>query len=250
MPASIQRACHNRLLRAMSESDFALLQPHLSTVPLRLGEVLIKPDTPIPRVHFIEDGILSNIATAADGKQVELALIGREGMVGLPVLFATDQTPHEGRIQMAGYGWSVSSESLREILGSTSDLQALLLRYAQSVNVQIAGTALANTRYKVEQRLARWLLMCHDRTEGDELPTTHRFLSLMLGINRPGLTATMAGFERSGMIGSERGTITILKREMLLDLAGASYGAPEAEYARLIEGRPGSEVSTKARHVI
>uniref|UniRef100_UPI0030138AF6 Crp/Fnr family transcriptional regulator n=1 Tax=Methylobacterium nigriterrae TaxID=3127512 RepID=UPI0030138AF6 len=167
MPASIQRACHNRLLKALPEADFALLQPHLMTVPLRLAEVLVKPDTPIERVCFVEDGILSHIVTAADGKQIELALVGREGMVGVPVLFGTDRSPHEDRVQATGYAWSVSSDALRKVLGSSPGLHALLLRYVQSLNVQVAGTALANTRYKLEQRLARWLLMCHDRTEGD-----------------------------------------------------------------------------------
>lgn len=127
------------------------------------------------------------------------------------------------------------SDALRGILESSPRLHALLLRYVQCLTIQIAGTALFNTRYKVEQRLARWLLMCHDRTEGDELPTTHQFLSLMLGINRPGLTAAVSAFERSAMIESRRGTITICNREALLALAGASYGAPKAEYARLIK---------------
>jgi CRP-like cAMP-binding protein len=179
------------------------------TVPLRIGEVLMAPGVPIRHILFVEDGILSMIATASDGRQIELALIGREGLVGL-----------------------------RAILGTSPDLHAFLLRYAYSLTVQIAGTALANTRYKVEQRLARWLLMCHDRTRGDELPTTHRFLSLMLGINRPGLTAALSVFEQAGMIRTERGAITIRDRPALLAKAGACYGGPEGEYERLlVEGR-------------
>ncbi|OAS23961.1 hypothetical protein A5481_15815 [Methylobacterium platani] len=236
---SVQRACHNRLLAALPPADFARLQPHLMTVPLRIGEVLMAPGTPIRHVLFVEDGILSVIATASDDRQIELALIGREGLVGLPVLMGTDRSVHEGRVQASGYAWCLEADAMREILGTSPDLHAFLLRYAYSVTVQIAGTALANTRYKVDQRLARWLLMCHDRTTGDELPTTHRFLSLMLGINRPGLTTALSVFEQAGMIRTERGTITIRDRAALLAKAGACYGGPEGEYERLlVEGRP------------
>ncbi len=193
------------------------------------------PGTPIRHVLFVEDGILPVIAAASDDRQIELALIGREGLVGLPVLMGTDRSAHEGRVQASGYAWCLEADAMREILGTNPDLHAFLLRYAYSLTVQIAGTALANTRYKVDQRLARWLLMCHDRTTGDDLPTTHRFLSLMLGINRPGLTA----FEQAGMIRTERGTITIRDRAALLAKAGACYGGPEGEYERLlVEGRP------------
>ena len=235
---SVQRACHNRLLAALPPADFARLQPHLLTVPLRIGEVLMAPGTPIRHVLFVEDGILSVIAAASDDRQIELALIGREGLVGLPILMGTDRSAHEGRVQASGYAWCLEADAMREILGTSPDLHAFLLRYAYSVTVQIAGTALANTRYKVDQRLARWLLMCHDRTRGDELPTTHRFLSLMLGINRPGLTTALSAFEQAGMIRTERGAITILDRAALLAKAGACYGGPEAEYERLlVEGR-------------
>lgn len=237
---SVQRACHNRLLRALPAADFALLQPHLMTVPLRLGDVLIAADRSIERVHFIEDGILSMIATATDGKQIELALIGREGLIGMPILLGTDRSAHEGRVQASGYAWCVDAGVLRGILASSPGVQSLLLRYAYSVMVQIAGTALANTRYKVDQRLARWLLMCHDRTVGDELPTTHRFLSLMLGINRPGLTAAMSSFEQAGLVVSERGIITIRDRASLLAKAGASYGDPEAAYDSIVANRAGA----------
>ncbi|WP_238313970.1 Crp/Fnr family transcriptional regulator [Methylobacterium crusticola] len=236
MPTSMQSSCHNRLLAALSPPDFALLQPDLTTVPLRLGAVLIKAHAPIPRVYFVEDGILSGIALAADGGQIELALIGREGMIGTPVLLGTDRTPHEGRVQANGYAWCMHADALRAALRSSPTLHALLLRYVQALTIQIGCTALANSLYRLPQRLARWLLMCHDRTEGDELPTTHQFLSLMLGVNRPGLTAAVSVFERSGMIRRQRGIITIRDRAALLAAAGASYGAPEAEYARLIAG--------------
>lgn len=227
-----QTTCPNRLLGSLPAADFALLHPHVTSVALTLGEVLIEPEAPIARVHFVECGIVSLIAAAIDGQQIEVGLVGREGMVGLPILRDAEQTPIEARVQARGRALSMPSSALREALQRSSGLHGALLRYAQTVETQFGYTALANARYKLEQRLARWLLMCHDRVEGDALPTTHRFLSLMLGVNRTGLTAAVAAFVRAGIIETRRGTITIREREALLTIAGACYGVPEAEYAR------------------
>jgi CRP-like cAMP-binding protein len=123
---------------------------------------------------------------------------------------------------------------LKDLLGQSPGLQRQLLHYAHVLGVQTTSTALANGRFKLEPRLARWLLMCHDRTVDDELPTTHQFLSLMLGVNRTSLTAVVARFERSGFIETRRGALIVRDRPGLLVLAGASYGVPETEYARLL----------------
>ena len=231
-----QRSCESRLLRALSPADFALLSPRLTLVTLAVGEVLIRADAPIARAHFVEQGIVSCVAVAPDGEQIETGLVGREGMVGLPLLLGVKSTPHEARVQMDGLAYALPADALGEVLRLSPDLHALLLRYAQVAHTQVACTALANGRYNLDQRLARWLLMCHDRVTGDALPTTHRFLSLMLGVNRPGLSGAVAAFERSGLVETTRGTITILQRDALVTLAGAAYGTPEAEYAKLIEG--------------
>ncbi|MCJ2131018.1 Crp/Fnr family transcriptional regulator [Methylobacterium sp. E-045] len=236
VPRPIQDQCRNHLLSILIPDDFALLRQHLDIGPLAVGEVLIAADTAIPRVWFVEQGVVSIIAASADAGQIELGLVGREGMVGVPVLLDAGRTPDEGRVQMAGMAWSMPADCLRATLIDSPRLHRSLLRYAQVANVQVASTALANGRFKLEQRLARWLLMCHDRVDGDMLPTTHRFLSLMLGVNRTGLTAAVATLERAHVIATRRGTITVRSRAMLLRLAGSSYGVPEAEYARLVDG--------------
>jgi CRP-like cAMP-binding protein len=226
----------NRLLQAFELAGSASFEPHLRLVTLALGEVLIRADTPIAYVHFVERGIVSLVAVARDGEQIEIGLIGCEGMVGIPVLLGAESTPNEARVQAAGLAYEVPVDALLNVMRRNPELHEQLLRYAQVLNTQVACTALANGRYKVAQRLARWLLMCHDRTEGDTLPTTHRFLSLMLGVNRPGLTTAVAALEREGIITTKRGTITICDREALLARADASYGVPEAEYERMMKG--------------
>ena len=237
MPQPTQRHCQNRLLAALPAADFALLQPHLELVTLLVGDVLIQANTPITRVAFVEQGIVSLVSVAADAQQIEVGLVGCEGMVGVPILLDADQTTDEARVQMLGLAWMMPANALDKALRRSPPLHRQLLRYAQVLATQATATALANGRFQLEQRLARWLLMWHDRTEGDELPTTHRSLSLMLGVNRPGLTSIVARFERSGLIETRRGTLIVRDRPALLALAGASYGLPEAEYTRLITGR-------------
>jgi CRP-like cAMP-binding protein len=232
-----QRACQNRLLAALPEADFALLQPHLELATLTVGDVLIRAHTPISRVAFVEQGIVSLVSLTEDAEQIEAGLVGREGMVGVPILLGSDQTPNEARVQMLGLAWTMPANALKDALRQSPDLQLWLLRYAHVLCVQLASTALANGRFKLESRLARWLLMCHDRTISNTVPTTHQFLSLMLGVNRTSLTAVVAEFERSGLIEARRGTLIVRDRPALHTVAGACYGVPEAEYARLL-GKP------------
>ncbi|MCE4226980.1 Crp/Fnr family transcriptional regulator [Methylobacterium sp. C25] len=232
----IQNACENGLLRALAEGDFGLLQPHMQSVLLSVGNVLIAAGTPITQVYFVEQGIVSCIVQASDDERIEIGLVGREGLVGTPILLDADRASNEARVQAAGWAWSLRADTLRDAMRQSARLQSTLLRYVQTFSTQVACTALANGRYKLDQRLARWLLMCHDRVMGDELPTTHRFLSVMLGVNRPGLTSAIANLERAGIIASKRGSITIRDHGALLAMAGGSYGPPEAEYQSLITG--------------
>ncbi|MCJ2077843.1 Crp/Fnr family transcriptional regulator [Methylobacterium sp. E-016] len=229
-----QASCRNRLLAGLPPSDFDLLRGRLAPKKLAVGDVLIQTDTPITSLYFIERGIVSLVTQAPDGEQAEIGLVGCEGLVGTPLLLGADQAPFDGRVQNAGSAWVMSASSFREILPQSAAINERLLRYVQTVTAQTAGTALANARYTLAARLARWLLMCHDRAEGDDLSTTHRFLSLMLGVNRTGVSEAMAVLERAGVIATKRGTIIIKDREHLLAQAGACYGMPEAEYDRLL----------------
>jgi CRP-like cAMP-binding protein len=119
-------------------------------------------------------------------------------------------------------------------MAASAPLHQHLLRFAQAFMIQLGQTALANGIYQIEQRLARWLLMCHDRVDGDDLFTTHEFLSLMLGVRRAGVTLALQALEDRGLISTKRGQVTVLDRAKLEGVAGDSYGVPEAEYARLI----------------
>jgi CRP-like cAMP-binding protein len=234
MVASAQSSVRNRLLAMLLPEDFRLLETQLEPVPLPLRSCLIEPNTPIEHVYFLEQGIASNVAVLPHGRRIEVAVIGREGLSGTPILLGTDRTPHECFIQVPGTGLRIGTDDLRRAVTASVSLQQHLLRYVQALTLQTAQTALANGCCKVEERLARWLLMCHDRVDGDGLSTTHEFLSVMLGVRRTGVTEMLKVFEDRGLISTQRGQVTVLDRVGLEGVAGDSYGVPEAEYSRLI----------------
>jgi CRP-like cAMP-binding protein len=234
MPDLLQSSIHNRLLTQLRPEDFDLLRPHLEPMTLDRGDVLITPNQPIEHVYFLEAGITSVIANTAGGKRIEIGLTGRDGLAGTPVLLGVDSTPHETFMQIAGSGLRIATETLRAIIQQSPTLHALLLRYVQAFTIQTSHTALSNGSHRIEERLARWLLMCHDRLDGDGLPLTHEFIALMLGVRRAGVTEALNILEEREIVRTERGNIVILDRAQLEETAGDSYGVPEAEYRRLI----------------
>ena len=224
----------NHLLAILAPDDLSRLRPHLEPVALSLGEAPTEPGRPITHVLFPEAGIVSLLAVAPDKRRrIEAGMVGREGMVGLPVVLGADAELHETVVQADMQGWRLPSNALRRAMAESPALHGVLLRYVQAFMAQTAHTLLANTTRRMDARLARWLLMTRDRLDGDDLPFTHPFLSNMLGANRPGVTLAVRALEAAGLIRHARGRITVLNRAGLEAAAGGSYGAPEAEYARL-----------------
>ena len=155
-------------------------------------------------------------------------------MSGLAVVLGDEQSPQSTYVQIAGRGMRISAGDLRNAMGLSGSLRSLLLRYVQTFMVQTAHTAVANARATLPQRLARWLLMAHDRVASDALPLTHEFLSLMMGVRRAGVTEAMHELAGLNLIKATRGEISILNRRGIEKMAGSYYGAPEAEYRRLV----------------
>lgn len=224
----------NRLLASLSEDDRALLRPHLEPVSLPLGTVLIEPGRPISHAHFPEDGLCSVIASSHDGGRIEIGLFGRDGLAGVALALDSDQIPHQIFMQVAGRSHRIGADALRRAINASDSLRTLLLRYAQTFLIQTAQTALANASAPAEERLARWLVMYHDRLDGDDLSVTHEFLSMMLGVRRPTVTVALQMLEGAGLIKARRGRIVVLNRSGLIEAAGEAYGPAEAEYERLI----------------
>jgi CRP-like cAMP-binding protein len=223
----------NKLLASLSTRDFDLLEPHLKSVPLGIRKHLEQPNKRIDAAYFPESGFASVVAVQR-GKQVEVGLIGREGMTGLPIVLGDHRSPHATYIQAAGTGKCIPSTELRKATRTSQSLRDSLLKFVQAFGVQTAHTAIANAQARIDIRLARWLLMAHDRMSDDTLPLTHEFLSLMLGVRRPGVTDALNTLRKLGLISYERRKITVQERKQLERMAGDAYGVPEAEYRRLM----------------
>jgi CRP-like cAMP-binding protein len=224
----------NTLLLSLSTSDFDLLAPHLEAVTLGLRKMLEKPNKRIEDVYFPETGFASVVAVQRSGKEVEVGLIGREGMTGLPIVLGNHRSPHSTYIQVAGKGHSMPASQLRQAIRESLSLRDSLLKFVQAFGVQTSHTAICNAQSKMDERLARWLLMAQDRIQSDILPLTHEFLSLMLGVRRPGVTVALKALRERGLISYRRGEITIKDRKGVARVAGEAYGTPESEYRRLI----------------
>jgi CRP-like cAMP-binding protein len=224
----------NRLLAALSSADLNLLQRDLTPVPLKLRQELEKPNRRIDDVYFLDAGIASVVAVQSGAERVEVGLIGWEGMSGTSVVLGGESSPHSTYLQVAGDGQHISAGALRKAMATSTTLHGMLLKFVQVFMVQTAHTAIANARAKLDERLARWILMAHDRVRGKRLPLTHEFLALMLGVRRAGVTEALQSLSNQRLIKTARGEIVVLDRRGIERTAGDLYGVPEAEYRRLI----------------
>jgi CRP-like cAMP-binding protein len=222
----------NRLLLSLDDAALSALAP--VSVPLALRQRL-DIEGPAETVYFIEDGVASVIADV-DGKMaVELGIVGREGMVGLGVVYRDDENPFVTLMQVEGTAFAVEAGRLRSLMDERSDVQNVMLRFARAFSIQVASTALANGRAKLDERLARWLLMVGDRA-GMSFTITHEFVSVMLGVRRSGVTLAIQILEGKGLIRATRGSVTIVDRAGLIEVANSSYGFAERHYERLLGG--------------
>lgn len=223
----------NWLLRQLPRQDLDVLAPDLVAVSLPLRQTVEMPLAPIDHVHFLTEGIVSVVGMAPDRSEIEVAIIGREGMTGLPLLHGVDRWRHRSFMQGEGAAYRLPASLFEDLLRSSPTLRALCGRFAIAFMHQVSGTSVANGKGTVEQRLARWLVMAQDRVGGTEVQVTHEFLSYMLAVRRAGVTNAVHILEGDHLIRATRGLIVIRDREGLVDRA-RYYGQPEIEYARLL----------------
>jgi CRP-like cAMP-binding protein len=217
----------NRVLSALTSEDLNLLTPALQQVDLPLRMQLEARNRRIGYVYFLDRGIASVVANGPGHAGIEIGIIGCEGLTGLAVLMGVDRSPHETYMQVAGAGHRISSSQLRDLMSQSASLHRALLRHAYAFTLQTAQTALVNGRHKIEERLARWLLMAHDRLPSDHLPLTHEFLALMLGVRRPGVTVEIKDLQERGLIRAQRRGILVIDRAGLEACANGAYVSAE-----------------------
>jgi CRP-like cAMP-binding protein len=231
IPSSVVR---NRLLGALPPEILARLLPRMRSFSLTVRETLIKPDVPIEAVYFVESGWVSLVATLDNGMQAEVGLIGREGMVGSPLITGIETAFVEAFVQADGSALSMEAGAFRHAMEEEPELRNRLFRYQEAMNSQTTQTAACNGHHDLEQRLARWLLMAHDRADGDEFQITQEFLALMLCVYRPSVSTAAATLQRAGMIRYGRGHITVLDRSGLEATACDCYAAVNRRFDRLL----------------
>jgi CRP-like cAMP-binding protein len=198
----------NFLLQALSRSDRNLLEPDLETVELPLRTQLARRQRRVEHVYFLDSGVASVVADGA-GLPIEIGIIGHDGMSSIGVLLGQKHSSHDVFMQIAGAGRRIRADILSSADEHSLTLHRVLMRYVNTLYEQVGQTAVANGKSKIEVRLARWLLMSHDRVEANSFPMTHEFLSLMLATPRPGVTLALGHLVSEGLISTKRGSITI-----------------------------------------
>ena len=214
----------NELLRRLSGAEYDKLAADFETVPLVFKETLYEQGQRISHVYFPTSGVASLITVLNDGDEAfETGTVGREGMVGLPVLFEAPHAPGRALCQIPGEALRMTVDRFRAGMKRVELLRTLLLRYTNVVLATTAQTAACNRAHETKARMARWLLMTHDRVDGDDFPLTQEFLGQMLGVRRPQVSVAGTALQRDGIIKYTRGKITVLDRDGLERAACECY---------------------------
>jgi CRP-like cAMP-binding protein len=216
-------AVRNILLLGLKNDTFQEVSNHLEFVELRRGLALHDPGDPIEYAYFLNSGLCSLIVVTANKNTVEIGVVGREGIVGMVLASGMSRSPHRAVMQIAGEGFRMRAEAVRRIVAAQPEFLLCMQRYSQLQGLLIAQTAACNRLHEIEQRLARWLLVSHDRMGSESIPVTHDFLSRILGAGRPSVTLAAGILQRAGWISYLRGRVKIVDRKGLETAACQCY---------------------------
>ena len=219
------KAVRNAMLLAIPDDEFNLIRPLLEPVEMPRYRLIYDQGRRIEQAYFANDGMISLVVVTEDGRSVEIGITGHEGVVGVPLAFEFRFAPTRAISQLPGNGLQITPEALGQAFPRCPTLRQLIERYALTQQLQVSQIAACNRLHDMEQRLARWLLMCQDRVSSELLPLTHEFLAQMLGVGRPTVTIAAGVLERAGLIENTRGNVKIVNRKRLEDAACECYGA-------------------------
>lgn len=240
MQSSVPSPVTNDLIDSLPLQDRVSFLSDCEVVDLVFGEVLTEPGGRIQHVFFPLDGFISLIASLGDSERLEVAMVGSEGMYGMPLTLGLDESPLRAMVQGAGQALRMPAAVFCRHLEQSPALQALLNRYLYVLMHQLTRVAACTHFHQVEARLARWLLMTQDRAHSDRLHLTHEFLAMMLGVRRAGITLAAMALQGRRLISYHRGDITVLDRAGLIEAACGCYTADRNLYRRILvaEGAP------------
>jgi CRP-like cAMP-binding protein len=237
--AGRQDCLGNHLLRSLSGDELAHLHPHAQHTTLTLGQVIYESGGSLDYVYFPTTCVVSCLYTMHDGSTAEMALAGNDGVIGIALFLGGSTTPHRAVVQIGGGAIKIPARTIQAEFARGGAFQHILLRYTQALITQISQTAVCNRLHSVEQRLCRWLLLCHDRVSVPEILMTQENIANMLGGRRESVTVAAGHLQDLGLIHYSRGRITILDREGLEMMVCECYRVVEDELDRLV--RPSVE---------
>jgi CRP-like cAMP-binding protein len=229
----------NRLLARLPPDEYKRLLPRLQLVPLESRQVLYEARSPLHHAYFPVRGVVSAVAVMEDGRAIEVAAVGDEGMVGLPLLVGAGTAANRVIVQVPGEALRMREDALREEVSRDSPLRRLLVLYHTAFLAQVSQTAACNGLHSLHQRCCRWLVTTRDRVHSDVFPVTHEFLAEMLGVRRSSVSEVLKPLQEEGLIRYSRGRLTVLDREGLEAGSCECYRRINEEFARLFGGPGG-----------
>lgn len=236
--ASLPRLSRNTLLSVLPAKTLAALDAHIEPVECDLRRVLATTGEAMKFVFFPAGGCVSLIRSLLDGRAAEVGLVGREGLVGLPVLMGNDVSYVDALVQAPGTMFRMPADTFRKFCREDASLQQQLLRYAMAFQSLATQSAVCNANHALEQRAARWLLMMHDRADSDEFPMTQEFLALMMAVHRPAVNITARLFQQTGLINYGNGRLRVIDRPGLEVTACECYATVAEQFHQLLSVRP------------
>lgn len=236
MSPSFRNPNENRLLATLPTEEYERLLPHMESIFLPLKQILYQMNEPIEYVYFPKNGIVSLVTIMEDGATAEVATVGNEGMIGVPVFLGADQIPGQAFSQIPGESMRMKAQEFKTFVTPDSPLYKLLQRYTQTLFNQVAQSAACNCLHFIEKRFCRWLLMTHDRVQSDEFLLTQEFLAQMLGVRRASVSEVASIFQKAGIISYSRGQMRILDRTGLETASCECYAKVKQEFERLLGG--------------
>lgn len=231
---ALQKPEHNNLLAALPEPIRGRLFPHLELVEMPLGEVLYESGCQLHYVYFPTTSIVSLLYVMEDGASAEIAVVGKEGILGVAIFMGGETTPSRAIVQSEGHGFRLRAQLLKDEFNRAGPMMHLLLRYTQALITQMSQTAVCNRHHSVHQQLCRWLLLSLDRLPSSKLTMTQELIANMLGVRREGVTEAAGKLQNAGLILYSRGQITILDRQGLEAQACECYQVVKKEFDRLL----------------
>jgi CRP-like cAMP-binding protein len=202
----------NSLLDRLPTASYRSLEPHLKSVNLKANQVLFEARAPVERIYFPLNCVTSAVTVMKNGAAIEVATVGREGAVGLPALTVVAVSPHRVFVQIPGKSLLIDAARFNAIAKQDDAVWGVMAKYYQAFLFQVSQSVACNGLHFVAPRCCRWLLLTHDRVDGDTIGLTHEFLSMMLGVRRASVTEVLRELQARGLIESRNGHIQVLDR--------------------------------------